>query len=69
MKNNNSNNSSNVVSVVSYKSYVEFTVYLNSKFSINYSLLFSLENKVKKGLVLYSVILKYGHSNFSLYIL
>jgi hypothetical protein len=68
MKNNNSNNSSNVVSVVSYKSYVEFTVYLNSKFSINYSLS-SLENKVKKGLVLYSVILKYGHSNFSLYIL
>jgi len=68
MKNNNSKNSSNVVSVVSYKSYVEFTVYLNSKFSINYSLIF-LENKVKKGLVLYSVILKYGHSNFSLYIL
>ncbi len=51
MKNNNSNNSSNVILVVSYKSYV----YLNSKFSINYSLSF-LENKVKKSLVLYNLI-------------
>jgi hypothetical protein len=55
MKNNNSNNSSNVILVISYKSYVEFSVYLNSKFSINYSFSF-LENKVKKSLVLYNLI-------------
>jgi group I intron endonuclease len=55
--------------LITGKSYVGSSIYLSNRFSIYYSLT-SLKRKLNKGSsAIYSAILKYGYSNFSLDIL
>lgn len=58
-----------LINIINSKSYVGSSVDLSRRFRIYYSLN-SIERKLNKGLsAIYSALLKYGYSNFSLNIL
>lgn len=56
------------VNKINGKSYVGSSIYLSNRFS-NYYSLSSLTLKVKRSIIIYRALLKYGYSNFSLDIL